>query len=461
MDGQLISMLLTISLTFALGMIVYEAIFVYSFKRRNNFVLRLILCLLGLGGIAVGMSFGMYGAFKAGVDPTDVALIDGFRSGAYLIFFTLNIGILFICFDEKPSILLFAAVAAAAAHTIGNSLYAIWIEAFHFPSLYFTMYNGYRWESFVAYYLTHMGILFLAWLFFGRALAKSHKDFGKHINKFILGVYVIYAFFTVGISGSQYFNMTLMGIDTINAVLLPVIFNGFSVAFAVFVLFVQRFNLFWVKDVQRQEAAESFHRHYKDKSDKQQANMELVNRKLDEIKEQVGKIISKYHLDKDILDELGAVSADIFDASIQTGNDALDVLLTQKSLALSVKSVKTTAMIDGKALDFMDVADVNVFFGNAIDNAVEYLETLDEEKRFIRISSTRNRSLLMVRIENYCETDISFMKDGRPHPTKSGSQGYGTYSIRSVAEKYGGTATFTKEGNLFVVTALFSASEPF
>ncbi|MBQ9276108.1 MAG: sensor histidine kinase [Clostridia bacterium] len=188
--------------------------------------------------------------------------------------------------------------------------------------------------------------------------------------------------------------------------------------------------------------------------------MELVNKKLDEIKKQTATIVSKYHLDKDILEELKTVSAEIFDSGIQTGNDALDVLLTQKSLTLDARGIKTTAMIEGKALDFMDVSDVNVFFGNAIDNAVEYLAKVDEDKRFIRISSTRHDSLLLVRIENYCESDLTFSKDGRPHSTsKSGSVSYGTYSIRAVAEKYGGTATFAREGNLFVVTALFSANE--
>ena len=253
--------------------------------------------------------------------------------------------------------------------------------------------------------------------------------------------------------------MSLAGIDS---VAIPLIFNGFSIFFAVFVLFVQRFNLIWVKDIQEQEAAQNFHQYYKERADKQQATMELVNEKLNAIKQQAATIVAKYHIDKAILDELSTVSSEIFDSSIQTGCDALDVLLTQKSLRLNAHNIKTTAMIEGKALDFMDVEDVNVFFGNAIDNAIEYLERVDEEKRFVRISSTRHKSLLLVRIENYCESDISFGKDGRPHSSeKSDSVSYGTHSIRAVAEKYGGTATFAREGDLFVVTALFSACEAY
>lgn len=458
MDRQRISMLLAMFLTFAVGLLVYEALFSYSFKRRPYFVYRVIGSVLGVGAIATGLAFGLYGLFSGGLDPNVVWKMDLARAGLYILFVAMGIGVLFFCFDEKPALILFAAVAANAAMTVSSTLYGIWLDAFGMTSIYFTMYSGADAWSYVAFYLTHAVVLVLAWLLFARPFARAHKDFGKHINKFVLGIYVMYAFFTAGVSASQFFNMSLMGIDSIA---IPVIFNGFSAFFAVFVLFVQRFNLLWVKDVQQQEAAQNFHQHYKDKIDKQQANMELVNQKLVDVKEQIKSIASQYKLEKDILDALNAVSTDIFDSGIQTGNEALDVLFTQKALQLNAKGIKTTLMIEGKALEFMDIEDVNVFFGNALDNAMDYLETVDEEKRFIRISSTRHRSLLMVRIENYCEKDVTFTKDGRPHSTMGGSQGYGTYSIRAVAEKYGGMATFSREGDLFVVTALFSACEPF
>lgn len=446
------------TLTFALGIVLYAGIFVYSFKRKRHFWIRLGSCILALGGISAGVAFAMYGLFRSGLNADNILHVDTLRAVMYLLFLVVDIIVLAICFDEKPSLILFATVAATAAHTIGTMLYDMLALAFQFNTIYFTMYTGYSVAGFVLYFVTHIAVLALCWLLFGWAFAKSHKDFGSQINKFILGVYVMYAFFTVAISGSQFFNMRLGGI---NSVAIPLIFDGFSVFFAVFVLFVQRFNLIWVRDVQKQEATENFSQHYKERVDKQQANMELVNKKLDDIKAQVATVISKYHIDKAILDELAQVSVDIFDSSIQTGNDALDVLLTQKSLMLNQNGIKTTAMIEGKALDFMDVADVNIFFGNAIDNAVEYLSTVDEEKRFIRISSTRNNSLLLVRIENYCETDVQFGKDGLPRSSKSGSNSYGTHSIRAVAEKYGGNASFSLEGDLFVVTALFSASEAF
>ena len=463
MNKQLLSLILSLFMSFAFMNIVYEVMFAYSLKRRRFFALRVVCTLLGVGAISVGASFALYGVFNSGMD-FNVVNIDLLRAVAYISFVVIGIVALVVCFDEKPSIILFTAVAANAALTVSSSLYTIIIDASGLNSIFFSMYRGYDAWGFVLYYSIHAVVIVLSWVFFARSFAKSRKNFGKDINKFILGLYVMYALFTAAISESQFFNLQLMNITNETSpysLAIPIIFYGFSAFFAVFVLFVQRFNLLWVKDVQEQEATESFRQHYKDRANKQQASMELVNQKLDDIKKQVATIISKYHIDKAILDELGAVSAEIFDSSIQTGNDALDIILTQKSLAFNSNHIKTTAMIEGKALNFMGVEDVNVFFGNALDNAIEYLAKVDEEKRFIRISSTRHRSLLLIRIENYCERDIEFGKDGRPHSTKSGSQGYGSHSIRAVAEKYGGTATFSREGDLFVVTALFSASEAF
>ena len=154
---------------------------------------------------------------------------------------------------------------------------------------------------------------------------------------------------------------------------------------------------------------------------------------------------------------------EVFRHHIYEFQKGLRSLILHTAPASDVPEIVRTLEAHGIAykLSYLSNGHVNVFFGNALDNAAEYLSTVDEEKRFIRISSTRNNSLLLVRIENYCETDVQFGKDGLPRSSKSGSNSYGTHSIRAVAEKYGGNASFSLEGNLFVVTALFSASEAY
>ena len=114
-------------------------------------------------------------------------------------------------------------------------------------------------------------------------------------------------------------------------------------------------------------------------------------------------------------------------------------------------------MLDGSALSFMSAQEINSFFGNAIDNAIEYLLTVDEDKRFIRISSAQNGSIFTIRVENYCETALKFRTNGLPETTKddNGYHGFGTKSIKTIAQNHGGDASFERQDDMFIVTAIF------
>ena len=60
---NILALLLTITLCNGLGIVVYSGIFIYSFRRKPKFVLRILLSVLGIGGICVGMAY----AFNAGL----------------------------------------------------------------------------------------------------------------------------------------------------------------------------------------------------------------------------------------------------------------------------------------------------------------------------------------------------------------------------------------------------------
>ena len=54
-----------------------------------------------------------------------------------------------------------------------------------------------------------------------------------------------------------------------------------------------------------------------------------------------------------------------------TGNHALDVILTEKSLICKQKEIKLTCMADGKQLAFMQTTDLYSIFGNLLNNSIE------------------------------------------------------------------------------------------
>ena len=144
----------------------------------------------------------------------------------------------------------------------------------------------------------------------------------------------------------------------------------------------------------------------------------------------------------------------IYGSRIRTGNEALDVLLTENSLRCSEAGIRLTYMGNGADLGFMQTMDVYSLFGNAISNAAEAVEKLqDPEKKIIDIVSECRGDLVSIHISNYFSGSLQ-IEDGLPKTSKTGEEGfhgYGMKSMKLIAEKYGGSLSASAEGDLFTL----------
>ena len=144
----------------------------------------------------------------------------------------------------------------------------------------------------------------------------------------------------------------------------------------------------------------------------------------------------------------------IYGSRIRTGSEALDVLLTENSLRCSEAGIRLTYMGNGADLGFMQTMDVYSLFGNAITNAVEAVENLeDAEKKIIDIVSECRGELVSIHISNYFSGTLQ-IEDGLPKTSKTGEEGfhgYGMKSMKLIAEKYGGSLRASAEGDLFTL----------
>ncbi len=151
----------------------------------------------------------------------------------------------------------------------------------------------------------------------------------------------------------------------------------------------------------------------------------------------------------------------IYGSRIRTGNEALDVLLTENSLRCSEEGISLTYMGNGADLGFMQTMDVYSLFGNAISNAVEAVEKLENpEKKIIDIVSERKGDLISIHIRNYFTGSLRF-EDGLPQTGKTeeeGFHGYGMKSMKLIAEKYGGSLSVSSEGDLFMLDVFLMKS---
>lgn len=139
----------------------------------------------------------------------------------------------------------------------------------------------------------------------------------------------------------------------------------------------------------------------------------------------------------------------LYDSSVRTGNKALDTILTEKGLLCEQRGITLSCIADGSALEFMPVSDVYSLFGNALDNAIEAVDGLtDPTRRVITLDVRARRNVLVVTVENYCDSELQF-REGLPVSGRGEGHGYGMRSMRLTAERWGGSLSATCEDGLF------------
>ena len=186
-------------------------------------------------------------------------------------------------------------------------------------------------------------------------------------------------------------------------------------------------------------------------------NIEAINIKCHDLKHQIRALASGgASVDGRVLDEISR-EVGVYDSVVKSGNDALDTILTEKSLYCEKHGITLSCIADGRALDFVEPTDLYSFFGNALDNAIEAVERLDDpERRSIGLVVRRTGDMVSVHVENYFDGQVSFGGEGLPLTRKGdeANHGFGTRSMRMIAEGLGGSLACKVQGDVFHLDAL-------
>ena len=179
-------------------------------------------------------------------------------------------------------------------------------------------------------------------------------------------------------------------------------------------------------------------------------NIDIINIKCHDLKKQVGALRKLPDYENNLREIEQAI--DIYDSVVETGNEALDIVLTEKSLLCERTDIRFTYMVDGKALGFMNSADIYAMFGNALDNAIEAVRCEEVENRIITLTVRGKHGNLSIMMDNYCGRIVTF-EDGLPVTTKRDKRhhGFGTKSIAFIAEKYQGRVHMYQEDDRFCI----------
>ena len=193
------------------------------------------------------------------------------------------------------------------------------------------------------------------------------------------------------------------------------------------------------------------------------ANIEAINVKCHDLRHQIRHLgeaggAGAAAVDPAALADI-AREVDVYDSTVRTGNDALDTILTEKRLLCTREGVSLSVVADGGALAMMSAADIYSFFGNALDNAIEAAEKIDDAAaRSISVVVRQAAGVASIHVENrFAASNAPQVRaDGLLATSKSDTtaHGFGVRSMRLTVERYGGTLATLAQGDTFHVNAI-------
>lgn len=188
-------------------------------------------------------------------------------------------------------------------------------------------------------------------------------------------------------------------------------------------------------------------------------NMNYINVKCHDLKHQLRAAYRDETVDLEKLKRAEQAIA-IYQTVARTGNETLDIVLTDKLLYCGRNNVTITCIADGKSLSFMSEEDIYSLFGNALDNAVLAVEQLPEPYREVKLTVKSLGDVVSVRVENKFKGKLKF-EDGLPVTTKGDKKyhGYGIMSMRMIAAKYNGKINIDVNEDNFVLNIVFVEPE--
>lgn len=191
-------------------------------------------------------------------------------------------------------------------------------------------------------------------------------------------------------------------------------------------------------------------------------NAEIVNQRYHDLKHYINLLRSETDINQKeaYLNELEQ-SIKPHEAQYKTGHSELDILLTQKAEEILEHQINFTCVADGVHLKFINVLDLLSIFGNAIDNAIESVRSIEQiDKRIIKLAIFKQNQLLFIKFDNYFNNELNVI-NGNYLTTKRDKtyHGFGLKSIKNIVDKYGGNVKISTENHWFTLMILIPIIE--
>lgn len=419
-----------------------ESLFLWHLKKRKGFAWKAPLFAL--------CSFALVFAIPI------VSYDFWYQTIMFLLIFLITIASATLCFEESFLNIIFCCIAGYSTQHIAFSIYqcfmvATFLDGGNSLNMYGDQLVSSGVYSFLSFYI-YMTIYILSYLsiyfIFGRKIKKEQDFYVTNNSLFIVAIFMVFL--------AVFLNSVM--VDHCNVVYdrIPLLISFVYGILSCSLVLALQFKLKDVKEKAKElQIVEQLWKEDKAHYELAKENIDLINIKCHDLKHQIAAFRRTGVVDENAWDEVEN-SVMIYGSIIKTGNDALDVVLTEKSLIANRDHISLTYIADGSKIAFMKQSDIYSLFGNAIENAIEYLSTQEENKRFIRLHVKGVQDMVSIHIENYFRGELKY-QNGLPLTTKKedrGYHGYGTLSMKRLVESYGGVFFIKAQDELYCVDIL-------
>ena len=430
---------------------VYAALFLHKLGRRKYFYFRAVPAVVALFalGLPVALFYKAFGATLWG------------RILVYSILFALFTLLAWICFDESYLTVLFCCSMAYAAQNLAYKIYLIIWTAGEQLRLYDNWGNKFDLYYRLIYYSVFAVCAVVFWFVFIRRITAKLEN--RKLNYRMLVITVLVLGITVLLCSVEDLYFAELSVWRENRFDEYVYFvlretgNAFSVVCCIIVLLLASKSIIENALLQELDYLKYTVRQGERQYQMSKDSIELINIKCHDIKYKLDALTAQGGMTPEAVKELRDSIA-IYDSKTETGNQLLNILITEKSLYCEQNGINLSCMIDGVKLDFMETGDLYCLFGNLIDNALEAVKEIEEkERRVINLMVKSKDNLLLVQEENYYNGTREF-EDGLPLTTKKdkNSHGFGMRSLRMIVKKYGGELAAYVSDDIFHLNIIFS-----
>lgn len=429
-------------LIFMAWLIFGEALFLFKFERKKHFLIKLPLVLLSCFIFALIFPIPSSNSF--------------YSMMMFFLMFLFTYFASFFLFEANWKIRLFSMICGYTCEHIAYETYFSIINLLNInknglSGLYdygkISLFTG--WQDILIYFFSYIIAYYLIFIIFALRLNKNNFYEAKYGFKFlVVGCVFILSDIVINSIVSWYstihFENIYLGIVALINVLCC--FIGLFYIFEMFYSNNIKNQMKIIEEIQKKESNQ-----YKISKE----TIDMINIKCHDFRHQIREFGDNQKIDNEAINNLNKLIR-IYDSTYHTENEALNVILNEKTLLCNNKNIRFTCIVDGNALNFIENEDIYSLFGNLIDNSIEAVNQLDDNEKIISLKIKQVGNIVSISIKNGYKGKIQ-MENNLPLSKKEDNvhHGFGMKSIKMVCEKYNGNLRLNIENNIFIVTILF------